>query len=96
MTPEHMEHLKQSAKKPKSAEHRKKLSESRLKNGSGAGEKNGMFGKGYKLSGYNSKIAKKVKCDAIITHNKSDFAAFVGNDIKIIDAYLSLIKRNIT
>jgi len=41
-------------------------------------------------------IAKKVKCDAIITHNKSDFAAFVGNDIKIIDAYLSLIKRNIT
>ena len=41
-------------------------------------------------------IAKKVKCDAIITHNKSDFAAFVGNDVKIIDAYLSLIKRNIT
>ncbi len=41
-------------------------------------------------------IARKVKCDAIITHNKSDFAAFVGNDVKIIDAYLSLIKRNIT
>lgn len=40
-------------------------------------------------------IVKKVKCNAIITHNKSDFSAFVGNDVKVIGAYLSLIKRSI-
>lgn len=62
MSPEHLEKLKQAVKKPKSEEHKKHLSESRLKKGLGKGEKNGMFGKGYKISGYNSKIAKKVKC----------------------------------
>lgn len=38
-------------------------------------------------------VAKKIKCDAIVTHNKSDFLAFVGNDIKIIEAFTPLIRR---
>ena len=62
MSKQHLQHFIDATKRPKSEEHKKHLSESRINKGLGRGKSNGMFGKGYKISGYNSKIAKRVKC----------------------------------